>query len=426
VGSRRRSELPPVAVFDAHMPPGIAFIRSLGRAGVPVTVYSASKHPAGRHSRFAGEFRSCPDLYRTDAFIEWLSARLRSGEIANVAPTSDFVAFNLAEAVDHAGLGGTFKGPSSAAIRTALFKHEFAAAMEHVGFPAPLSFTPRTDGEFVAAADKLGYPVVVKPRSHVGVGINRGGVAANERELLELAAPYRIGDDHSFALRREPDLVHPLVQQYLDPAVTDVVSVSGCLDVDGTVLAVGHSRKMSMWPPKVGIGTSFEWLDTQPFTELALDATQRILGRGVFELEVCINRVTGDARPIDLNPRGYGQISLEIARGNDLPALWYRSVTGIELTATRPPGHSSARLWLFGVPYYTGSLVGAVAGPDRGAHLRTFTAGWRTPRVGVVADRRDPLPGLLHAGAVLRHPRGLVRSFVGRRSSASSAGRLPQ
>ena len=37
-----------VAIFDADAPPGLAFVRSLGRAGAAIRVYSHRRWPVSR------------------------------------------------------------------------------------------------------------------------------------------------------------------------------------------------------------------------------------------------------------------------------------------------------------------------------------------------------------------------------------------
>ena len=48
-----------VAIFDADVPTGIAFVRSLGRAGVPLRVYSHRRWPVSRFSRYCADFARC-------------------------------------------------------------------------------------------------------------------------------------------------------------------------------------------------------------------------------------------------------------------------------------------------------------------------------------------------------------------------------
>jgi predicted ATP-grasp superfamily ATP-dependent carboligase len=65
----------------------------------------------------------------------------------------------------------------------------------------------------------------------------------------------------------------------------------------------------------------FEPVPTPAFTDDAVDAVRTIVGSGLFELEVLVDTRTGEHWAIDLNPRGFGQMTLDIARGKDLPRL---------------------------------------------------------------------------------------------------------
>ena len=89
-----------VGIFDADAPTALAFTRSLGRAGVPVRVYSQRRWPVARFSKHCGDFALCPDPDDAVRFLPWLEKELRSGRIELVAPTSDLIAFYLAELSD--------------------------------------------------------------------------------------------------------------------------------------------------------------------------------------------------------------------------------------------------------------------------------------------------------------------------------------
>jgi predicted ATP-grasp superfamily ATP-dependent carboligase len=410
-----------VAIFDSHLPPGIAFVRSLGAAGVPTTIFSNRRHPAGRYSRYARSFEAAPDPNSSDEFIEWLADQLAAGRIDLVAPTSDAVVFAIAGAVERvstdaadAALSPARTSPSVGAIHDVLFKPRFAAAMGAAGFPAPECATPTTIEGYRQFADEHGYPVVLKPRSHVAIGQNRGGVVHNRAELEAAATPYLIGEGHTAAMAVDPHLAWPLIQRYLPPDRVEVISVSGCLAGDGRLTAVGHSRKAATWPPGVGVGTQFEWLGQQPFTERAVDAVRQLIGFGLFELEVCYDRVTGEARPIDLNPRGFGQMSLDMAHGNDLPRLWYESLTGETLPGvhrrrlrSRPAG-----MWRMAIPYYVAQVFEVTHGPRRLRALGSWIRNVSSPSTGAVADIRDPLPAFVYSLMFFRHPGGLLRPLV--------------
>jgi len=261
------------------------------------------------------------------------------------------------------------------------------------------------------AAEDLGYPVALKPRSHIAAGLARGAIARSADELSDAFDHHEISRSHASALAHNPDLEVPFLQAYLPQDEIDVVSVAGCLGRDGEVLALAHCRKLRSWPPGLGTGTRFEVLGEQPFTARAVDAVRDLLGAGLFEFEVLVHLSTGDTRSVDLNPRAWGQVSLAIAHGQDMPMRWYAAVTGTRLNGTSARRHPP-RYWQSGVTHYTGAAVGIVAGPQRGARARELVDSLAAPRVGSVLDWRDPGPAVALSATALRHPARMVRRFL--------------
>lgn len=400
--------LPRVAVFDAELPPSLAIARSLGRRGVPIVAYSTKRFDTTKLSRHVADRRSCPSVHDADAFVEWLVHELEADRFDLIALTSDYLAFNAMEAYER--VGRMPRGyPTAEAVRTCLFKDEFASAMEAAGFPVP----PTLDTDDLDEAHRFGrthgFPLVAKPRSHAGIGLARGAVSHDRHDLADAFESHELDDGQDVVRRRSPRLARPLLQPLLDGPDHEVVSVTGVLDSDGTPLAVGHNRKLGRWPGRLGVGTIFEVVGRQPFTDHAVETVRTVLGAGIFELEVVVHRPSGDYWAIDLNPRAYGQIALDIGAGHDYPGLWYGSVTGIELPA-EPRRRRPPTFWHQGVPVWAAAGRRIVHGPDRVALVRQLVAHQRTPHVGSVAELSDPLPALPMAWSLVRHPRSLFRT----------------
>jgi D-aspartate ligase len=405
-----RGSVSPVAVFDLELPTGVAFARSLARAGIPIVAGSAHKRPAGGFSRYVGRVVHCPPIEQVDEFVDWLEDQHEHGSFELVAPTSDFVSFACAEVSDRRpGFVGV--GTASERVRTCLFKDRFAAAMTDIGFPVPDWAAPATAAEALVDAERLGYPVLLKPRSHAGIGTARGRVATTPEALGELFRPYPVDTDRSLAVARDPALALPMLQRYFVPGSVDVVSLSGCLDPEGRVLALSHCRKLGQWPRRLGVGTMFEPAPPAAFTSEALAAVRAVLGSGLFELEVLVEPDTGAYWAIDLNPRAFGQISLDIALGNDLPVVWYDSVTGGESPRSRAR-RRAPRYWQHALPTHIETAVRVTTGPARLARSRLAVTRAVQPHVGAMFDARDPLPGVVFGLRILRHPRRLLRTMT--------------
>jgi D-aspartate ligase len=399
-----------VTVFDIDLPPGLAFIRSLGRAGVPVVACSERRTAAGRLSRYVTSRRRSPDVRDCDRFIAWLTEQLASGAIDLVAPTSDWVMFCVAEAMERLGRSADEVGhPEPEGVRTCLIKDRFATALARCGFPTPPAGVPTSLPRALRLAEELGYPVLLKPRSHVGIGTTRGVVIHTADELRAAYRPFVAGLEHRTVRRHVHGLGLPMVQRYYDRGSVDVISISGCL-AGGEVLALHHSRKITQAPARLGVGTMFEPVGPQPFTDAAVEVVRRVLGSGLFELEVLVDRSTGEYFAIDLNPRGFGQMTLDMGVGHDLPRLWYQSVTGARL-AVATPAANVPRLWHDGMASYAGLAVGVARGPARTEALGRAVDIVRSPKVGAAFAWSDPLPGLVFGLGHLRHPRAFLRQF---------------
>lgn len=409
LGGSRVSQAPaapfgPVAIFDADAPPALAFVRSLGRAGVPVAIHGTHAWPVARFSRHATSFRIAPDPAEPDLFIPWLAREIVEGRIGIVAPTSDAVAYALAEVRDLFPTPVQRAIPTRTATHDALFKELFEQACARFRVATPWSLRAESVEEVLDRARELPYPVVLKPKSHVGVGIARGAVVRDERELRRALVPFSAPPGARGIFARHRGLEVPLVQEYVPRAIENLFSVSGLLD-EGRAIAWAGSRKIGQWPKALGVGLEFEsWHDEEPLA-VGVELAERLLGRGIFELELIRDPRDGRYLAIDLNPRAFGQIALDMARDRDLPLLWYRVAIG-EAPAPLGAATKDAR-WMHSIPYGIERALALV----RGSRVRTSSPP-SVPRVDVVHDPDDPLPTLRFAAAMLRHPGGLVRPFL--------------
>ena len=398
---------PAVAILDAQSPTGLAFTRSLGRAGVPIRVYAQQRFPVARLSRYCSHFATCPNPEDADVFLPWLRDEVARGDIGLVAPTSDLMAFYMGEYPECFPAAQVAAMPTPAAIRQALLKDRFDAACREHRLQGPLTHFPTSEAEAAALAERLPYPVILKPKSHVGVGLARGLVVHNPSELRAQFRPYPIRPSCADIIARYPELVWPMIQEYVPGALAHLYSISGLLGADGTVLAWAGSRKTLQWPPTLGVGVVFEsWQAREPI-ERGLRFAQQVLGRGIFELELIYDPRVQDYVAIDLNPRAHGHISFDMARHNDLPLWWYQLACG-ETVTPQPRAANDVR-WLHGIPFHVGQWIGLLRGPGRGGRLQQYVRSMRGETVDIIHDRHDPLPTVAHAAYMLRHPGGLIR-----------------
>jgi len=390
----------PVALFDNNWAPTMTFAWSLGRRGVPLHVYGSG---ASGWSRYCTEKRSCPPPENTEIFLPWLRERLRSGEITRIAPTTDLIAYYCSLLREEFPEVVQRSIAPLAEIENALIKSRFCTACEAAGQPFPQIREPQTLEQALAAALELGYPLILKPKSHLGVGTaERGGLIHDEAQLRAQFHEYSIAPGQESLAARYPELRWPLLQRYIPSARSRVFSLTGVKDCDRGILTAALSYKSKQWPPDIGTSIAQMSHVDESIMQAALPVVDQLVSRGLFELEL----VVGDSQllAIDWNPRAYGFIKLDVARGHDLPWLWMCSTLGPVEPLTLPPEVEplEARHTLL---YFL----------KRAADLRL--RGTARPRedeatkwISIMGHAADPLPMLIGYLSMLRHPRSLIRS----------------
>jgi D-aspartate ligase len=394
-----------VALIDNFGSPTLSFAVSLGARGVPLHFYGSG---AGRWSRYSSRRAACPPVEDADRFLPWLRRRIRSGEIQRVAPTTDLIAFYVSMLREDFAPEVRRTIPPLVELERALIKTRFGAACARTGQAVPVTEAPDDASAGIATAERLGFPLMMKPKSHLVVGDERGRVLNDLRELREYYRPYEISPGRESLAERYPELLWPLLQKYVPSARTRVFSVSGYKDPDGGIIAVSLSCKRRQWPPDTGISTSQVSATDARILARGLETVDKLVSCGIFELELL--ECGPNLLAIDLNPRAFGFIDLDIAVGNDLPWLWFES-TLRPLTArvtAPPPPVIECRL---PIPYTINRCINALFGVRSADEIEpdTMTATRVIPMLG---QWSDPLPLLLANLRQLRHPGSLVRPYA--------------
>jgi predicted ATP-grasp superfamily ATP-dependent carboligase len=390
-----------VAVFDNYWATTLSFARSLGRKGVPLHFYG---NGAGRWSRYRTSRHRCPTVENAAVFLPWLRDRVRSGEISRVAPTTDLIAYYCSVLREEFSPEVRRTIAPLSEIENCLIKTRFTGNLQ--GHPVLATAAPDSVSGAISAAKQIGYPLILKPKSHLGVGSDeRGHLLRNEADLLQHYRRYSVAPGQESIAAAYPELRWPLLQRYVPSASKRVYSVTGIKDPDSGVLVPAVSYKREQWPPNVGVSTVQIAYEDDRILKAGLEVVNKLLSRGIFEVELLADE--DDLYAIDLNPRGYGFLELDMARGADLPWLWYQSTLEILQPSAVPlPAVSLEARNRFR------HLLNAVMRPRR-----AFAMDRRNPQkprssVSMVGHWSDPLPMLLSNLQLLRHPRSLLRSQV--------------
>ena len=419
---------PPVLLTVGQYYGTLAAVRSLGRAGIAVTL--AEKHllaPA-RWSRFVRRRVECPAVADSAAFLEWLLEFGAASPGHVLLPTSDEIASLIS--VHQRALSRHFVLLPTApgAIETLLDKHALITCCREVGLDVPETWFPRSEAEAIEIGAREGAPLLLKPRTQVLLASHSKGAIVDD--LATLPAKFRAFVDGNrygaAAVARSPDVGWPMLQRLYPSAKTSIYGLSGYCDARGEIVCARASRKILQRPRKLGIGLCFEEAPVDEALVTKLGALCRRVGfRGVFEVEF-IDGLDDAKRKllIDFNPRFYSQLAFDIDRGMDLPLLAYCDAVGVGagvdsvLAAARGPS-SAARVYchrfILEVMLRAQRLSGRMS-LDEATRWRGWLRQHATNVSDAVADREDVVPWgidvLAHVSEYARHPRAFVRAMV--------------
>jgi hypothetical protein len=247
----------------------------------------------------------------------------------------------------------------------------------------------------------------MKPKSHLVVGTaERGTLIRTVEQLRAKFQKYSITKGQESIAEKHPELLYPLLQRYVPSARQCVYSVSGFKDADRGIVTASLSYKREQWPPDVGTSTVQISSQNKRILQAGLAIVDRLMSRGIFELELLSDGE--NLLPIDLNPRAFGFIELDIALGRDLPWLWYRSTLEPVAPLTSEPSAVALEA-RNSLPYHLRRLV---AGGSRGVAPSVDRRDPERPRasISMLGHWQDPVPMIVSYFYLLRHPRSLVMS----------------
>lgn len=323
---------PPVLVtMGAHLGT-LAAARSLARAGAPVTLADAGRWVPTRWSLATARSVPCPDVETAPRlFLEWLLSTGAEQKGRVLYPASDEMAWLVSRHRELLSRDHLLYSPPFAAVDALLNKWRLYQRCLELGVDAPQTWLVRGEEDVARVREAAGpdAPLMVKPQTQAFLRPHQKGRLVAEPGALAPAVRDFIQStryEHTM-LEADPEVAAPMVQAYAPGAERGIYNLSGFVDETGALYVVEASRKVLQWPRRLGVGICFEEADVLPHLADGVARLCRRVGyHGVFEVEFVESG--GRHLLIDFNPRFYGQMAFDVARGLDLPLLVYLAACG--------------------------------------------------------------------------------------------------
>jgi len=376
-----------VLVTDAESRKALAVVRALGR-DAEVSTLSGSRISIAGWSRWSRRHHVVPS---GDGFAERVLDLARGRYDVIIAPQEDTIVRLGREADRFAEAGVKLSFPPLEVLELAFDKGLTLELARRIGVPVPATHIAGDHAEIETAAEKIGFPLVIKPRHSyywTGSDFRLNGGPTYARNLAELRAALVLLD------RAQPP---PLLQAWVPGTGRGVFLL---LARDGTLSAAfAHGRVRDVHPSgSASVVRSSVALDPSLLEQsVALLRAMRMWGVAMVEYRV--DRRTGQALLLEVNARLWGSIQLAVDAGVDFPRLL------VEVTEGGVPQLGSyrtgitVRWWLGDLMRTIRVLRGRPRGfpgpfPGREEALRDFLLPRPRGMINEVLRRDDPLPAL--------------------------------
>jgi predicted ATP-grasp superfamily ATP-dependent carboligase len=307
-----------ILLLDGSTLSTLAFTRSLGRAGIRVTVADSSPHAAAARSRYCSSFIACPSpATQTAAFREWLLREVARREYGLLMGTTDVTVPLLSDWRDTLGLFTQVPLPGREALRQAYDKGATLELARRLGIHVPATVFAKRLADLDEVARRSRWPVVIKPRS---------SVESRDGSRVSFVVEYAFDAESLIRNARTLDLESsvPMIQEYIPG--TGI----GCFFLfhQHKILAKFQHRRIRDTNP-TGSGSSLR--ESVPLSATLMDESERLLRAmnwdGLAMVEYRVNS-DGTGYLMEVNPRPWGSMQLPIEAGVDFPLMWYRAMTG--------------------------------------------------------------------------------------------------
>jgi len=374
--------LPTAVVLDVRWTNGLAAIRSLGRAGVPVVAVAHARRALGFSSRYATPF-VCPHPVKEEAAYVDALERLGDGldRPAPLLPTHDEYMNPVARNRERLGDRFLYPFPDWDVLEVIQSKEKQLSRAVELGIPLPQTRYPRTVEEALSVAGELGYPLVVKPSDPPWFRVNyhRQGFRCDSEEQLVQA----------FEWARPHGAV---VQEFIVGGDEELYSLGAYVARDGEPLGLFCGRKLRQTRKDIGSCRIGETLWVDEVVEQGLAFLRGLSFFGIAQVEFKRDARDGVFKLIEVNPRLWQWHGLAAECGVDFPRIAYWDLLGARLPLVTTKGRS--KRWAI-----------TLVRDDTPAFIRP-------PYVEPMLARDDPRPALVHGTRLLRGPAARVRRAV--------------
>jgi predicted ATP-grasp superfamily ATP-dependent carboligase len=328
-----------VLITDGDQRASLAVVRSLGRAGIPVTIGSSLPESLAGSSKYcAGSVQYPSPVDRTEDFLAFIEREMSSGRYRVLLPMSDITVRLVSRMRDSLSRFACVPFPFEQHVIAAQDKTSLLLLAKKLSIPVPETLFAISDEIGHESLRNLKYPVVIKPR-----------FSRYQQDGKWISGDVQYAWDPE-DLRRKYEATHsrvpcPLVQERIEGEGRGVF----LLVWNGELKAAFCHRRLREKPPWGGPSV---YRESIPFDEEMVGKSLRLLQaigwQGPAMVEFKVDNRDGQSKLMEVNGRFWGSLQLAIDAGMNFPLLLFRLATGEDVPAQFDYKVGVKSRWLLG------------------------------------------------------------------------------
>jgi predicted ATP-grasp superfamily ATP-dependent carboligase len=421
-GRHSSSRAQPAAVVLGLGQNGLATVRALARASVPVVGIDSDLTQPSARTRYATKIH-CEGFSAAGAgLLECLlDLGRRLDDRAVLYPSGDLNLTLISEQREALAPYFHVVLPPKDVVRLFLNKKAFYQFAMDRGFSIPPTFFPKGPEAIPAIAERIAYPCLIKPFQP-----NATWRRTFDTRLFVADSPAALTALYEHLFQVHEDLI---IQEYMPGADSELFWSATYVDADGKARGVWTGRKLRQYPRRFG-STTFAESHWEPWiAQETVDILRAAGHRGLGFAEFKRDRRDGRFKLTEVTAgRTWFPHALVTRSGLNLPLIMYRDTLGFEVEV--PPSYRQGMKWIHEERDLKTVFLYFL--PEGELTMWSWLRSYRGRRVYAYAAWDDPGPFLASAGRVLKTAgRRLRRRFSGRRSAAQRerlrhAGKKPK
>lgn len=323
VRSVAQADVNKVLVTGADQHQGLAVIRGLGRAGIPVIAASPVGGALGQVSRYATERMAyAPPQHSPSRFVRDVLQVAGRPDVSMIMAVSESTLVALDNRREEIERVCRLAAPNSSVLAGAIDKQQTMRLADEAGVPAPRSYHSDNLAEVLESTREFRFPLVLKPRGNALYRTTKNRLGFKVRYARSPAELRKV------LLHFEPGGSLPLVQEFVSGYGLNVTVLAD----RGTPVVMVPYRKVRELPLTGGVSVVRR---TLPLSDTLRGHVTRLLRaarwHGVAMVEFKVDPASDRYILMEINGRFCASTALVIDAGVNIPYLAYRLHSGFPI-----------------------------------------------------------------------------------------------